>query len=369
MNFLKLFFWLSLAVLLSCKKGSFEEDSHYSIELSKIRNAYMTSRSELFRRNHVKVVSYYNAASNFYGVVSPTNFVTAKSAYFDLRSTYLLLGPYLYGNDQFTLPGQAVYSRIESYPINPEYVDYVSTNPSAGIINDPVNYPFITEATVKSWDNVIGTNNRSCGMHVLEFLLYGEDQSNGAPGNRQVDDYNFLRRRQYYLFASMALRNDFLELLNQDDLKNEFMKSEPTAVFDCIMSGLLKYIKTDLAGNCIKRPLDAQSEQYEMSRFADFTMNELFVKVEAIRLFLDPRPLYISQTEFFLDDFIRQVDPEAYNQVIAKLDAIENGLLNIPVDFDQAILDPQYRQELSKIYSDLMTIHSLLSGFKSKVLD
>ncbi|WP_300663168.1 imelysin family protein [Fluviicola sp.] len=369
MNPLKLFLWLLLAALMSCKKGSFEKDSHYSIQLSKIRNAYITSRSELFRRNQIKVVSYYDAASNFYGVVSSTNFITTKSAYFDLRSTYLLLGPYLYGNGQFTLPGEAVYSRIESYPINPEYVDYVSTNMSAGIINDAVNYPFITESTVKSWDNVSGTNNRSCGMHVLEFLLYGEDQSNGAPGNRSVTDYNFLRRRQYFLFASMALRNDFLELLNQAALKNEFMKAEPTAAFDCMMTGLLKYIKTDLADQCIKKPLDTQSEQYEMSRFSDFTMNELFVKVEAIRLFLDPRSLYISQTEFFLNDFIKEVDPDAYSQVMEKLDAIENDLLNIPMDFDQAILDPQYRQTLSGIYSDLIVIHDLLSGFKSKVLD
>ncbi len=369
MNSLKLILWIVIAALMSCKKGSFEEDSHYSIQLSKIRNAYLTSRSEIFKRNHAKVVAYYNAASNFYGVTSQTNFVTAKSSYFDLRSSYLLLGPYLYGNGQFTLPGEAVYSRIESYPINPEYVDYVNANPSAGIINDAVNYPFITESTVKSWDNVTGTNNRSCGMHVLEFLLYGEDLSNGAPGNRMVSDYDFLRRRQYFLFASMALRNDFLGLLDQEDLKNEFMKAEPTAVFDCMMTGLLKYIKTDLADNCIKRPLDAQSEQYEMSRFSDFTLNELFVKVEAIRLFLDPRSLYISQTEFFLNDFIKEVAPDAYAQIMEKLDEIENGLLNIPMDFDQAILDPQYRQTLSKIHTDLMTVHSLLSGFKSQVLD
>lgn len=369
MNHLKLFFWLSIAILVSCKKGSFEEDSHYSLQLSKLRNAYITSRSELFRRNHLKVVAYYNAASNFYGVVSQTNFVTAKSAYFDLRSTYLLLGPYLYGNGQFTLPGEAVYSRIESYPVNPGYVDYVSANPSSGIINDPVNYPFITESTVKSWDNVTGTNNRSCGMHVLEFLLYGEDQSNGAPGNRSVSDYDFLRRRQYYLFASMALRNDFLKLLDQDDLKNEFMKAEPTATFDCMMTGLMKYIKTDLAENCIKKPLDTQSEQYEMSRFSDFTMNELFVKVEAIRLFLDPRSLYVSQTEFFLNDFIKEIDPDGYSQIMTKLDEVENGLLNIPMDFDQAILDPQSRQTLNGIYSNLIVIHDLLSGFKSQVLD
>ncbi|MNV11043.1 Imelysin [compost metagenome] len=124
-----------------------------------------------------------------------------------------------------------------------------------------------------------------------------------------------------------------------------------------------------MADNCIKRPLDAQSEQYEMSRFSDFTMNELFVKVEAIRLFLDPRSLYISQTEFFLNDFIKEVDPDSYNQMVEKLDEIENDLLNIPMDFDQAILDPQYRQKLSEIHADLMVLHSLLSGFKSKVLD
>lgn len=369
MNSVKIVLGILAVVLVSCKKGSFEADAHYSIQLSKIRNAYLTSRQELFKQNQVSVAAYYAAASNFYGVVSQSNYISTRSAYFNLRSSYLLLGPYLYGNGQFVLPGEALYSRIDSYPINPEYVDYVNGNPTAGIINDPVTYPFITEATVKSWDNVTGTNNRSCGMHVLEFLLYGEDLSNGAPGNRPVSDFNNLRRRQYFLFASMALRNDFLELPKQDGLKQAMLQAEPTAAFDCIMTGFLKYIKEDFAEKCIKKPLDTQSEYDEMSRFSDFTASELLVKTEAIRLFLNPRSLYISQTEFFLDDFIKEVDPDAYDQVMAKLEAIENELLSFPLDFDQAISDPQGRQQLTRIYADLISIHDLLAGFKSKVLD
>lgn len=371
MNSVKVIFWLLTAMLVSasCRKGSFAEDSHYSIQLSKIRNAYLTSRSELFRRNQVNVAAYYASASNFYGVVSQTNMITARSSYFDLRSSYLLLGPYLYGNGQFALPGEALYSRIDWYPVNPEYVDYVNGNPTAGIINDPVNYSFITEATVKSWDNVTGTNNRSCGMHVIEFLLYGEDLSNGAPGNRPYQDYNNLRRRQYLLFTSMALRDDFLELSKQEALEKAILQGEPTAAFDCIMTGLLTYIQSDFAEKCILKPLETQSEYYEMSRFSDFTVSEMLFKTQAIRLFLNPRSLYITQTEFFLDDFMKEVDPDGYDQVMKKLDEIETELLNFPLDFDQAISDPQGRQKLTAIYSDLMTIHSLLSTFKSKVLD
>lgn len=369
MKSMKILFWILTTVLVSCKKGSFEEDAHYSIQLSKIRNAYLTSRKELLQRNEVNVMAYYAAASNFYGVVSQSNYITARSNYLNLRSSYLLLGPYLYGNGQFTLPGEALYSRIDSYPINPEYVDYVSGNPNAGIINNPVTYPFITESTVKSWDNVTGTNNRSCGMHVLEFLLYGEDMTIGAPGNRPVSDYDNLRRRQYFLFASMALRNDLLELPKQEALEKAILQAEPTAAFDCIMTGLLRFIREDFAEKCIKKPLDSQSEYDEMSRFSDFTVSELMVKTKAIRLFLNPRSLYVTQTEFFLDDFIKEVAPDTYDQVMSKLDAIDNELLSFPLDFDQAISDPQGRQQLTKIYTDLVLIHDLLAGFKSKVLD
>lgn len=358
---------LILPFLFSCKKESASEDSNYSIQISKFRNGYLDAREEIFLLNQASIDAYRTKAANFFSVNNQANFNSLRAQFLVSRSSFMLCGPYLYGSSAINLPSNEVYARLDSYPINMEYIDYTSTNPSSGIINDAVNYPYFSESLIKSWDKVGGVNNSSCGMHVIEFLLWGQDLTAGSPGDRQVSDFIDLRRRQYLNFASALLKSDMMLVKNQSGLENELLAAEPAVSFQFMMTGIMKFVKEDFAVNGIKKALDSQMDADEISRFSDQTKQDLLDKLRALRLFYDPRPLFNVNSNYFLIDFVKEIDSDLDTEITQRIDEIENSLAALPVDFDQAILNTQYRQSLNGVYTKLIEIHDRLDAFSKKV--
>lgn len=94
---------------------------------------------------------------------------------------------------------------INSWPLDEAYIDYVSGNPTSGIINDTSTYPVI-DATVLLNANLYGSEeNVAIGYHAMEFLLRGQDTSTSNAGERSYLDYvdisgaSFPDRRRAYL--------------------------------------------------------------------------------------------------------------------------------------------------------------------------
>lgn len=355
-------------LIFACKKEKASEDSHYSIQISRWRHGYLDARKEIFALNQTDINAYKTQAANFFTANNQANFNALRTKFLTARNSFMLCGPYLYGDGSIAMPGIEAYARLDAYPINFEYIDYSNTNPGSGIINDPTNYPYISESAIKTWDKVGGAANSSCGMHVLEFLLWGQDLTAGSPGGRSVSDFTNLRRRQYLNFASSLLKNDLTLVQNQSVFENDLLAADPSVSFGFMMTGFLKFIQEDFAVNGIKKPLDSQSESDEISRFSDQTKQDLLGKLKAVRLYYDPRSLFSSNSEYFLTDFVKEVDASMDTEITQKLDEIETLLNGITVDFDQAILNPQYRQNLDKVYSDLIAIHDKLTEFSQKVL-
>ncbi len=364
-----LLFLIILPVVFSCKKETAETDSHYSIQISKMRNGYLAARAELFNLNKSNMLSYFSKTNTFYNVNHQANFNALRASFLPARSSFMLCGPYLYGSTGVNLPHGEIYGRLDSYPINMEYIDYSNTNANAGIINDAANYPTINEYNIRSWDKIGGASNSSCGMHAIEFLLWGQDLTTGSPGNRSVSDFTNLRRRQYLLYASSLLKNDMVLLTDQATFKNDLLAVDPAVAFEFMMTGFLKFIKDDFAVNGIKKALDSQSDADEISRFSDQTNEDLKNKVKAIRLFYDPRELFVTNSEYFLVDFVKEVDPDLNSEIIQKLDEMDVILAGITVDFDQAIVSAQHRQSLMTVYGHLIEIHDKLAAFSQKISD
>lgn len=358
---------LILPVVFSCKKETAETDSNYSIQISKLRNGYLATRAELFALNEQNVLAYFSRTSAFYSVNDQAIFNQVRTNFLKVRNSFALCGPYVYGGSGVPLPHGEIYGRLDAYPVRMEYIDYTNTNANSGIINDAAAYPVINEYGIKEWNMIGGPNNISCGMHAIEFLLWGQDLTPGSPGNRPVSDFINLRRRQYLLYSSSLLKNDMVLLTNQAAFKNDLLAADPGVAFEFMMTGLLKFIKDDFAVNGIKKPLDSQSEADEISRFSDQTNQDLKNKLKAIRLFYNPRELFTSNSEYFLVDLIKEVEPELDSEINQKLDEIEVILNGINVDFDQAITIPQRREDLLKAYNSLMEIHDKLAAFSQKI--
>lgn len=369
MRYHQLFILIILPLVFACKKETASDDSHYSIQISKLRHGYLDARKEIFALNQTNISAYRNKAADFFNVNNQANFNSLRSKFLTARSFFMFCGPYLFGNGAISLPNSEMYGRLDSYPINMKYIDYTNTNASSGIINDATNYPNINEFSIMAWDKVGGANNSSCGMHVIEFLLWGQDLTAGSPGNRPLSDFIDLRRRQYLNFSSSLLKNDMALLQSQTTLENDLLAAEPAVAFDFMLSGFLKFIKDDFATNGIKNALESQSDADEISRFSDQTKQDLLDKLKAFRSFYDPRSLFTVSDEYFLIDFVKEIDSDLNSEIIQKLDEIESILSNLPVDFDQAIVNTQYRQSLNQVYNNLIQIHDKLNVFSQKVID
>ena len=77
--------------------------------------------------------------------------------------------------------------RLNSWPLDESYIDSVSGKPNAGIINNPK--VKITKANLAKLNERGGEENIAAGWHAIEFLLWGQDQSDTGPGNRSFEDY------------------------------------------------------------------------------------------------------------------------------------------------------------------------------------
>ena len=102
--------------------------------------------------------------------------------------------------------------QINAWPLDEAYVDYVTGKPKAGMVN---NAKFkITKAALTKANERGGEENISAGWHAVEFLLWGQDQSETGPGNRSFEDYvvgkgaNAERRAQYLTVATGLLVDD-----------------------------------------------------------------------------------------------------------------------------------------------------------------
>lgn len=365
MSSVKFVIVVALLALSACKKAGKEEA--YVLQFTKVRNAYMNTRRELMNDSKIHIQDFTNAITQLYYQVSQVNLDAAKGRYLDSRYYITIMGPYLYGNGSLTLPNQDGLNRFENFPINPAYLDYTTAG-TGGIINEANNYPIISEGTIKNWNLQNGLTNYSCGIHVLEFLLYGEDTSATLPGNRPVSDFDNVRRKQYLQYTANILDSDFDAMLNQNTLQQSIYVQEPSETFAFIMDGLLTFIKLDFAENSLKRSLITMNDQYEIDRFSDNSMADLKTKVKAIRLFLDGRDYFDQSNDYFLIDFIQEVDPSLLAAIQDELNSMDSDLNAVTVSFEEALVQPVYFQKLNNVYLTLNTMHQQLLTFKNKVL-
>ncbi|MBX6391994.1 MAG: iron-regulated protein, partial [Burkholderiales bacterium] len=91
--------------------------------------------------------------------------------------------------------------RINAWPMDEAYVDFVDGQPDAGFINDR-SVP-IDRDTLIGLNEKDGEENISTGWHAIEFMLWGQDRYADSAGRRAYTDFvdgkapNADRRREY----------------------------------------------------------------------------------------------------------------------------------------------------------------------------
>lgn len=276
--------------------------------------------------------------------------------------------------------------QLNAWPLDEAYIDYVaSENNNANIINSPKSFPEITADLIASMNEKGSETNVSAGYHAIEFLLWGQDLSDGPEaGERKYTDYiegeeataeNANRRKTYLLETTNLLINDLSSVLNewepnQQNYRAAFI-SNPDQSIENIVSGLGKLSKGELAGERMFVAYDLRSKEDEHSCFSDNTHRDIVANATGIQnVYLGKYKTFTNDSTISgpsIYDLVKQED-EALAEELKQI--IASGLAEsekIEAPFDQQIKNEQGRKQIAKTISLFRKQGDLLAAFASKL--
>lgn len=170
--------------------------------------------------------------------------------------------------------------RLNAWPMDESYVDYVEGQPDAGLINNrqqPLTKKALTELNERG-----GEENIATGWHAIEFMLWGQDLSDAGPGDRSFEDFidgkrpNADRRRTYLRLITEILIDDLTTLVRAwaPGVKNNYRAAFERGGQESLrkmLVGLGSLSRGELAGERLEVALASQDQEDEHSCFSDNT--------------------------------------------------------------------------------------------------
>jgi putative iron-regulated protein len=183
--------WILLALLFPALaffpdvQASTNQPAHLAkLKHSVINNyadiVFLTYRDSVSTARHLKSV-----ISEFLAEPSAESLFKARQAWIAARVPYSQTEAFRFYDGSI----DALEGLINAWPIDENYIDYVSNNPDSGIINMPSEFPSITTDLIVSLNEKEGKQNISAGFHAIEFLLWGQDTNALTAGTRSWRDY------------------------------------------------------------------------------------------------------------------------------------------------------------------------------------
>jgi putative iron-regulated protein len=269
--------------------------------------------------------------------------------------------------------------QINAWPLDEAYVDYVTGKPKAGMVNNPKFK--ITKAALTKANERGGEENISAGWHAIEFLLWGQDQSDTGPGNRSFEDYvkgkgeNAERRAQYLTVATELLVDDLTAMVkawapNARNYRTKFEKGGKESVRKIIV-GLGSLSRGELSGERMEVALNSQDQEDEHSCFSDNTHRDVVTNAKGIQnVWLGQ---YTRRDGSQLQgpgvrDLVAAKNPALAEKTSAQLAASVAGAEAIPAPFDRAIVKGSAgRPAIEKTIASLVEQSKLLVESASAV--
>ncbi|MCE3297002.1 MAG: Peptidase Imelysin [Crocinitomicaceae bacterium] len=355
--------FLTVILVLSgaCKK----KETHWTLEVSKVRRSYLHTQQQLLNNLVESNDSLYDQVVLFKNTVVTPTFYQAKTRWGNAYKQFLLLGPYRYGSIA-SGAFAAENNYLDLFPLNPAYIDYTVADPYSGIINDVSTYPSIITDNIRSWNQQGSPQNISNGFHVLEFFLWGET------GNRPMNDFNFLgnevtqRRRDFLWFSALNLQTSIAKLANTQEYENSLLLLSTNDFMQRMIDGLREFITEDFCNKTIKASLDTQDPRLEISHFSNRSMEAIYAKLLALKYAFNAGTLLdTDDTEhYFLENLLDTVDPGRMEKIRSSLSKIESSLDGITVDYQTAITTAAHRSSLQEVVTELESISAELLAFK-----
>jgi len=286
-------------------------------------------------------VDMQTAIDTFVAAPTDESLDAARQAWLDARDLYGPTEAFRFYDGPIDNPDDGPEGQINAWPMDEAYVDYVVDDPEAGIINDVEGYPEITADVLVSANEEGGETNISTGWHAIEFLLWGQDQSEDGPGDRPVTDYTdspTAERRATYLQELTTLLISDLESVRDEwdpesgAYREDFL-SDPHEAISKMMRGIGALSSGELAGERIAVAWETKDQEDEHSCFSDNTDADVRNNAAGIEL------VYLAGgAEDSLSALVASVSPELDQQIRDQLDETTAIIETYDAPFDQMIL-------------------------------
>lgn len=219
------------------------------------------------------------AIAAFLAAPSQPTLAAARRAWLDAREFYGQTEAYrFYGGPIDNDDGPE--GRLNAWPMDESYVDYVEGQPKAGLINDR-RQPLTKQALI-GLNERGGEENIATGWHAIEFMLWGQDLSETGPGHRSFEDFidgkrpNADRRRTYLRLVTEILIDDLTALVRAwaPGVKNNYraaFERDGNESLRKMLVGLGSLSRGELAGERLEVALASQDQEDEHSCFSDNT--------------------------------------------------------------------------------------------------
>ncbi|MET1115557.1 MAG: imelysin family protein [Comamonas sp.] len=239
--------------------------------------------------------------------------------------------------------------RMNAWPMDESYVDYVQGNDKAGIINN--RQQAITAEALSELNEKDGEENIATGWHAIEFLLWGQDLSATGPGARPHTDFvngkkpNADRRRQYLQVVTDLLIKDLRTVQAAwapgvaGNFRAEFVAGGNESIRK-IFVGLGSLSRGELAGERLEVALASQDQEDEHSCFSDNTHNDAIANAKGIENVWLGQYRRLDGTLLRgpgLRDLVAAKNAALAEQTTGHIRASVAAAQQIPAPFDQAI--------------------------------
>ncbi|MCB9195169.1 MAG: hypothetical protein H6598_03005 [Flavobacteriales bacterium] len=355
----------------SCKKGctdpianNYNEEAKkdngscdYSDIYAEDKNAIIENYADIVFANYEdaynEAVELQSQIAAFIANPSDNGLTLCKNAWLDAREPYGQTEVYRFADGPID-DADGPEGLLNAWPLDESYIDYVTGNANAGIINDPTTYPTIDAATLEGLNEAGGEENISVGYHAIEFLLWGQDDPNTAlltPGQRSYLDYvdgggtasNEDRRRTYLMICADLLVAHLGDVKDEWDpaisgnFRSTFLSMDNDAALANILTGMGTLSKSELAGERMFVALDNQDQEDEHSCFSDNTHRDIITNAQGIRNVFIGSYTRVNGTTISgtsLQDLIEKINPDRESTISTFSASIVTLTNDIPTPFD-----------------------------------
>jgi putative iron-regulated protein len=246
---------------------------------------------------HASYSDTYNSAVTLQAAVDAFLMAPSQSGLDNARKAWLGAREFYGQTEAFRFYGGPIddengpEGRMNAWPMDESYVDYVKGSPRSGLINNPKFR--IQRAALIEQNERGGEENIATGWHAIEFLLWGQDFNDKGPGSRPYTDYvkgkgkNAARRALYLREVTQLLVDDLKTLqtawtpARSDNYRAGFEQGGRESVRK-ILVGLGSLSRGELAGERLEVALFSQDQEDEHSCFSDNTHRDAVSNAQGI---------------------------------------------------------------------------------------